>query len=220
MQLSCFDGGHVFLFKAVLGEDDTLSGDFWSRDSWHETWTARRDEHAASVDALDQTHPSSEDRHFTFDFPDLDGNRVDQDHADLAGKVRLVTIFGSWCPNCNDEAPFLEELYQTYRDKGLEVVGLAFEMTEDEDRNRRVLKRFKQRHKLSYKILLAGGTKDKQKAAQILGNLDHVLAFPTTLLLDREGKVVSIHTGFTGPGTGDHYQRLVDGYHRRIAEIL
>jgi thiol-disulfide isomerase/thioredoxin len=39
----------------------------------------------------------------------------------------LVTLMGSWCPDCHDEAPFLESLYRKYRSRGLEIVALSFE---------------------------------------------------------------------------------------------
>src|SRR5262249_27609038 len=62
-----------------------------------------------------------------FSFPDLDGHPVSNTDRRFAGKVLLVVITGSWCPNCHDEAPFLTELYRTYKSRGLEVVALSFE---------------------------------------------------------------------------------------------
>ncbi|MDJ0836850.1 MAG: TlpA disulfide reductase family protein [Acidobacteriota bacterium] len=220
MYLSCFDGGHAFLFKASLDENGELKGDFWSRDSWHETWSGKRDENASLEDSFTLTSLREGIDRFRFQFPDLEGKQVSYDDPMLKGKVRLITIFGSWCPNCNDEAPFLQELYDRYRDRGLVVLGLAFEMTDDEARNRRVLKRFRKRHKLDYPILIAGSSTDKQKAGETLPDLNHVLAYPTTLLLDREGKVVRIHTGFAGPGTGDHYETLRQKYKEAVEALL
>src|SRR2546427_189553 len=66
-----------------------------------------------------------------FSFPDLDGHPVSLSDPKFKGKVVLVEVFGSWCPNCNDQAPVLEELYRKYHDRGLEIVGLAYEMTGD-----------------------------------------------------------------------------------------
>jgi hypothetical protein len=59
LRLSCFDGAHAFLFDASMRVDGTLDGDFWSRDSWHERWTAEPDDSAAlprrdGPDALDR----------------------------------------------------------------------------------------------------------------------------------------------------------------------
>ena len=62
-----------------------------------------------------------------FSFPDLQGQIVSDRDPRFRGKVVLVNITGSWCPNCHDEAPFLEALYEKYHDQGLEIVALDFE---------------------------------------------------------------------------------------------
>ena len=67
---------------------------------------------------------------FRFRFPDLTGRLVSESDPRFRGKVLLVNITGSWCPNCHDEAPFLAELYRKYRDQGLEIVALSFEEAE------------------------------------------------------------------------------------------
>ena len=64
---------------------------------------------------------------FRFSFPDLDGKIVSNTDPQFRGKVVIVSIGGSWCPNCHDEAPFLVELYKKYRSQGLEIVELSFE---------------------------------------------------------------------------------------------
>jgi thiol-disulfide isomerase/thioredoxin len=67
---------------------------------------------------------------FRFSFPDLNGRMVSNTDARFEGKVVLVNISGSWCPNCHDEAPFLAGLYEKYRSRGLEIVTLSFEEPE------------------------------------------------------------------------------------------
>lgn len=219
MKLSCFDGGHAFLFEATQQADGSLAGDFWSSDAWHESWTAQRDAQATLPAATSQNHITNDDGVFRFQFPNLAGDLVGHDADFLQDKVRLITIFGSWCPNCNDEAPVLQYLKNEYGARGLEVVGLAFEATGDSQRDTRALKRFAKRHKLDYTLLLAG-TKDKAEAGKMLPDLDKVRAYPTSLLLDRNGKVVRIHTGFNGPGTGAHHQKLVQELRAEIEKLL
>src|SRR5258708_39169090 len=70
------------------------------------------------------TDPSAK---FKFSFPDLDGHIVSDTDQRFRGKVVIVSLTGTWCPNCHDEAPFLAQLYSDYRGKGLEIVALAFE---------------------------------------------------------------------------------------------
>ena len=67
---------------------------------------------------------------FRFAFPDLTGHVVANTDERFAGKVIILSIGGSWCPNCHDEAPLLVELYKKYRAQGLEIVLLSFEEAE------------------------------------------------------------------------------------------
>lgn len=220
LRLSTFDGAHAFLFDARAQEDGTLQGDFWSRDSYHATWTARpaEEDEVLLPDAWTQVGLGS-DGSFDFAFPNLDGEEVSIHDPRFAGKVVVVNIFGSWCPNCNDEAPLLGRWYEEYRDQGFEIIGLAYELTGDAERDARQVRRFAERYNLEYPMLLAG-TSDKGKASKTLPALSSILAFPTTVILDRRGTVRSIHSGFSGPGTGEHYQRLVEKMEGLIEQLL
>ena len=221
LRLSTFDGGHAFLFQAELGADGGLKGDFWSRETYHATWRARRAEAGEQIipDAWSLVGLTNDEGRFRFSFPDLEGSTVSLEDARFDGKVVLVNIFGSWCPNCNDEAPLLAEWYRRYRDRGLEIVGLAYEFTGHAGRDRRQVRRFAERHGIEYPLLLAG-VSDKSRAAQTLPDLTAVLAYPTTIFIDRDGKVRKIHSGFSGPGTGAHYEELVAELEGTIEELL
>ncbi|MCB1037309.1 MAG: TlpA family protein disulfide reductase, partial [Acidobacteria bacterium] len=108
LRLSTFDGAHAFLFQARAIEGGNLAGDFWSRDSYHATFTARRVESEAEAplpDAWSLAGLTNDEGRFSFEFPDLEGRPVSLSDERFQGKVVLVNIFGSWCPNCNDEAP-------------------------------------------------------------------------------------------------------------------
>ena len=56
---------------------------------------------------------------FVFSFPDLDGKIVSNTDARFRGKVVIVSLTGTWCPNCHDEAPFLVQLYKDYQARGV-----------------------------------------------------------------------------------------------------
>ena len=221
MRLSTFDGGHAFLFHARMLEDGTLQGDFWSRDTYHATWSAERIDSTASVlpDAWALAGLTNDQGLFRFDFPDLDGQRLTLDDPRFDGKVVLVNIFGSWCPNCNDKAPLLADWHRRYRDRGLEIVGLAYEFTGEVERDREQVRRYAVRHGVEFPLLLAG-LSDKKKAAETLPDLSAVIAFPTTVFIGRDGKARRVHTGFTGPGTGGHYDQLVTELESVIEELL
>ena len=221
LRLSTFDGAHAFLFSATAGDDGGLTGDFWSRDTYHATWTAQpiAPEEEVLPDPWQLAQFEGEDNQLRFAFPDLEGNIVSHDDPRFAGKVVLVNLFGTWCPNCNDEAPHLAEWYRTYRDQGLEIVGLAYEFTGDMERDQLMVTRFGERYGIEYPLLLAG-TNDKTAAAATLPGLSAVIAYPTSIFIDRTGKVRHVHSGFSGPGTGEHYTELVAELEGTIEELL
>lgn len=221
LRLSTFDGAHAFLFDAAKQPDGSLAGDFWSRDTYHATWTARPVESDERVlpDAWELVGLTNDQGRFRFEFPDLEGNPLSLADERFAGKVVLVNIFGSWCPNCNDKAPLLADWHRRYSERGLEIVGLAYEFSGDPERDREFVRRYAERHGIDFPLLLAG-TSDKQAAAETLPDLTAVIAFPTTVFIGRDGTARSVHTGFAGPGTGDHYRELVADLEARIEALL
>jgi thiol-disulfide isomerase/thioredoxin len=220
LRLSTFDGAHAFLFQAHE-RDGALIGDYWSRDSYHATWTATHSDDAAATlpDGWKDVALTNAEGRLQFRFPDLDGRLVALSDQRFRNKVVLVNIFGSWCPNCNDEAPLLAEWDRKYRQRGLEIVGLAYEFTGDAERDREMVHRFARRHHIDYTLLLAG-ISDKSKASATLPDLTRVLAYPTSVFVGRDGKVRKIYSGFAGPGTGPHYLALRKELESVIEELL
>lgn len=221
LRLSTFDGAHAFLFDARALHDGTLSGNFWSRDSYHATWTASRidAEEAVLPDPWQQVVPTDDARRFRFAFTDLDGETVSEDDPRFDDKVLLVNLFGSWCPNCNDEAPLLAQWHRRWSADGLEIVGLAFEFSGDPERDRMILGRFTARYGIGYPLLLAG-VSDKAEASMAVPDVSEILSYPTTIFIGRDGAIRWIHSGFSGPGTGRHHEELVAEMEQRIEELL
>lgn len=207
LYLSTFDGAHAFLYRAKLAAGGGLEGDYWSGTAYHEHWTAKRDPNAALADAYVLTNMRSGATQFDFAFPDVNGKTVTSKDPEFRGKVMIVALAGSWCPNCHDEAAFLEPLYREYRGRGLEIVSLMFEHFGDFPRAAAATQRFRQHYAIEYTTLIAG-ISDKDEAAKKLPMLDRFYAFPTTIFVDRKGVVRKIHTGFSGPATGDHYTQF------------
>jgi len=219
LRLSCFDGAHAFLFDAKLQEDGTLSGDFWSRDSWHEKWTAKRDEKAALPDPFGLTEWKGKGVFEKLAFPDLAGKQRSMTDPEFVGKARLVVLFGSWCPNCHDESDYLVELDGRFRSRGLKIQGLAFEFGDTFERNADVVKKYAKHHGIEYPLLIAGPS-DKAEASKAFPAIDRVRAYPTTLFIDAKGAVRAIYTGFSGPATGAANTRLRDRFETLIEDML
>lgn len=219
MELSAFDGSHAFYFKARKKRDGTIEGDFYSGSHWHEKWIAKRSENfrLRNADSLTYLKPGFEK--LDFSFPDLKDKQVSLSDEKYRNKVVIVQLMGSWCPNCMDETAYLAELHKKYRSDGLEVIGLAYEKTTDQAKAAQLVSRLKERFGAEYDFLITGKT-GKDAAAESLPMLNHVMAFPTTIFIDRTGKVRRIHTGFSGPGTGEHYTRFSEETDRFITELL
>lgn len=138
-----------------------------------------------------------------FSFKDLDGNVVTEQDPRFAGKVVVISITGSWCPNCHDEAPFLTELHRAYKDRDLAIVAFAFE-EEAQLKDPARLRAFVQSFGIQYPVLLAGIPDQLQETLPQVENLN---AFPTTLFLGRDGRLRATHAGFPSPASGEFYTK-------------
>jgi len=153
---------------------------------------------------------------FRFNFPDLDGKMVSNTDPRFQGKVVIVAIGGSWCPNCHDETPFLVELYKKYKKQGLEIVELSFE-EEAQIKNPVRVKAFNKRYGVDYTVLIPGEPKElNDKVPQGL-NLN---SFPTTFFLGRDGKVRSAHAGFAGKASGKFHTDMKEDITALVERLL
>jgi peroxiredoxin len=202
-----------------MNDAGELEGGFWSGTRSYESWAAKRNFDAELPDAYSLTYLKEGYDRLAFTFPDLDGNPVSLDDSRLQGKVVLVTLSGTWCPNCADEVEFLSGYYRNNHDRGLEIVTLLYEHFEDFERAAQQGKLLRNEFDVPYELLIAG-VSSKTLAAETLPMLNHVLAFPTTIFIDRSGAVRRIHTGFSGPGTGSHYQEFTGEFNRLMDELL
>ena len=219
LKLSAFDGEHAFLFHATLQEDGTLQGDFWSGNHYHTTWVAERDENATLADANQLTYLKKGYDRVNFTFPNTDGQPVSLDDEQYQNKVVIVQLFGTWCPNCMDETYFLAEWYEAHKDQDVAIIGLAYEKKDDFDYAARRVNKMIAKLNVGYDFLIAG-TSDKDAASKTLPMLNRVMSFPTTITIDRDGQVRNIHTGFSGPGTGEHYDQFVEEFNDRMDALL
>ena len=218
--LSTFDGAHAFIFSGEISEaGDIQNASFWSATSWHQYWSAVPNEDVELPDSYQRAFLNPGYETFEFEFPDPDGVTVSLADEKYDGKVVLVTIAGTWCPNCNDEARMMVPLHKQYREQGLEVVALMFEHFEEHGVAAEQVRRFREKFDIEYDTLIAG-ISDKTEASRVLPALSAVLAFPTTIFIDRGGRVRRIHTGFSGPGTGEHYELLQRDFKDLITTLL
>ena len=206
-QLSTFDGAHAFLFTGTITGDD-ITGTFYSGTHWKEPFVAKRNANYELPSAESLTYLKEGYDSIAFTFPDENGNEISLSDERFKDKVTLVQIMGTWCPNCLDESKYLANYYKQ-NSEGLEIVGLAFEYVKTKEKAFKNISRLKKRLGITYPILLAQfGSSNKQKANDKLPMLNHVLSYPTTIFIDKKGKVRKIHTGFNGPATGNEYTKF------------
>jgi thiol-disulfide isomerase/thioredoxin len=137
------------------------------------------------------------------------------------GKVVVIQIMGSWCPNCMDETAFLSAYYRGNRGRGVEMLALAYEYSTDFRRARNSLKKFRDKYSVEYPMLITGVTSaDSLKTEKTLPQLTPIKAFPTTIFVGRDGKVKKIHAGFYGPGSGEHYEAYRKEFEATVSELL
>ena len=219
LSLSTFDGNYAYLFKGTMEKEGTIKGDFFSGLTWHETWVAEKNEKAALPDASSLTYLKEGYDKISFTFPDADGKQVSLDDEKYKGKVVILQLLGTWCPNCMDETKFLSPWYDENKDRGIEVIGLAYERKPDFDYASARVRKMVDKMDVKYDILIAG-TDDKEQASKTLPMLNGVMAFPTTIFIGKDGKVKNIHTGFNGPGTRQYYDKFIQEFNETVNAIL
>lgn len=219
MKLSCFDGSHAFLFEAIMLEDQTISGEFWSGKSWHQKWTAKRNNNFELPDPYALTYMNEGYDTFEFKFPNTDGDLIELSDARYENKVVVVQVLGTWCPNCMDETIFYADWYKKNKDRGVEIIGLAFESKAEAEYAIGQINKMKDKLGVEYEVLIAGTTSAESRA-KALPMLNKIMSFPTSIVLDRQHKVRKIHTGFSGPGTGEYYEKFVEEFNLLMEKLI
>ncbi|MCX6224287.1 MAG: TlpA disulfide reductase family protein [Bacteroidia bacterium] len=219
MMLSAFDGAHALVFQADLSPGGTLeNGTFCGGPSWKGEWLAVLNDTVTLPDPTTLTFLKQGYEKLDFTFPDLTGNLVSLSDSRFQGKPVIVQIIGSWCPNCMDETRFFCSLYNQYKDKGLQIIALSYESA-NFAASVKAIERFRNNIGAEYTFLYAGES-NKRKASETLPMLNRILSFPTSVFIDRNGNIIKIFTGFSGPGTGKHYQKLTTEMTEAVEEMI
>jgi thiol-disulfide isomerase/thioredoxin len=214
--LSTFNGVFVYLFKAKI-TGSTIEGMYYSGTHFQTSWIGHKDEKAALPDANSLTTIKDGEKGFNIRFPDVDSNWVSLDDQAYKGKVVVIQILGSWCPNCLDETAYLAPYYDKNKDRGVEFIGLCFEKTSDFRKASENVKRLRRRLNINYSLLIAAN-RDQVKAT--LPGIQNFMGFPTTIFLDKNHKVRKVHAGFSGAATGIEYEKFKDDFEAFMDKLL
>jgi peroxiredoxin len=214
LQLSTFAGGLAYLYKLRV-EKGGLVGDYWQGLKSHEKVVAQRNDDAE----LEHIATTLKSDRFDFTFNDVDGKPVSLSDERFRGKVVLVTLGGTWCPNCHDEAAFLVPFYEQRKDQGFEIIALMFERHGDFAKAAAAVRGYRRDLHIVFPTLVAGVADDEDPERK-LPVLSGVYGYPTTVLIDRQGRIRNVHTGFNGPATGRHYDEYVEEFTQQVNELL
>jgi len=219
MFLSTFDGVHALFFAAKITSGE-LKGNYYSSASVPEPFVAVKDANV-TLDPPVTTLKEGASGFLDFSFKDLEGNTVSLKDNRFKNKVVILQLMGSWCPNCMDEMAFLSAYYRKNKHRGIEIIAMAYELSTDEARSRKSLKKFQQQFKVEYPMLITGVTVgDPQRTEKTLPQLTQIKVFPTTVFLDKTGKVNKINTSFYGPGTGTYHTEYKQEFEKTITKLL
>jgi len=217
--MSSFDGSHAYLFSGAI-DGDTLLGEFRSGIHLRSLWKAWKDpaftlRHPDSLTALVPGAPP-----LSFQCLTPEGDTVRHPDPAYTDKVNIITISGTWCPNCKDELVFLRDFMQAHPDlaANMRVVSLSFERGTDPTTIQRHLQRYRQKLDLPFPVVYAGPA-DAASASKVFPQLNQVMAFPTMMVLDRNNQVHKIHTGFDGPATS-RYEAFRSDFERTIRGLV
>ena len=223
IRLSTFDGSHAYLVIADFNPQNKVprisNGVFYSGLNNKEFWNASFNPKAALPDAEKLTFLKQGFETVQFEFPDLDNKPISLEDARFKGKVVLLQIMGSWCPNCLDESKLMTSIYQQYQSSGLEIIGLCFEKSEDINIVKKNIDNFKNQLNITYPLVIAGNTQ-KGSVNKALPMLANFVAFPTLIIIDKKGIVRNIHTGYSGPATGIYFTEFKDHFIANLEKYL
>jgi len=154
---------------------------------------------------------------FKFSGEDINGRTLTNEDPRFKGKVVVAIVTGTWCPNCHDEAQYLVQLYDKYRDKGLEIVALDFEQIAQQETGYPRVKAFIEHYGVKYTYLLLG---DPVELSVKVPQAENLNLWPTTFFIGRDGRVKRVHSGFAAPATGDFNRQLKEEFVSTIEKLL
>ncbi len=212
--LSCFDGSHAFLFFGKQS-GDTLLGTFKSGIHYTSVWKAFKNPDATLAAATSLTKSTGTPVNFAF----LDQNAKTKTITDYHSKIKVLQIMGTWCPNCYDETRFLKTYLAAHPALDVQVIGLACERYNDTAKSLQAIANYRTKMNLPYDVLLAATTTKTAETSKHLPFIDNVISYPTMVILDKNNRVHTIHTGFDGPATSKYKEFEIE-FDRVIQNLL
>lgn len=204
--LSTFNGNAANLVLADISPDgNSMSGVMSLQNVWNEKFTAKRSEDFRFVNKV-----HLKDGKHTVTLRGLDKYK---------GKPTMAIIFATWCSSCNDAYPFFRELYATYHPQGLEMLGVAYDLNEDEKVNLAQIEAFRIKHKIPWEQIEVPCTPETWAQA-MPPELEGWDGLPIIMLIKPDGTVPVVFGGWFGPATGAEGERLRQWFEGQIKDLV
>lgn len=212
LNLYGFDGIFSFNFSGkLLG--NTYEGTMYSGKSWNQKFKAVVDESFELPNAYNVTKVSNSFLNACLD--SLSGKKI---CLNKGNRPKVIQLFGSWCPNCIDETKFIQS-YITKNNPKVDFYIIAFERSPNKAIATKLLRKTKALYNIDYPILIGSYTADK-KVSDVLKGIGNFASFPTSIFVDKKGKIRKVHSGFSGPATGKYYEKFIFEFDSLLKKLL
>ena len=218
LTLTGFDGVFSYVIT-LLVNGDKFSGIMQAGKSYRQEISGTKDnsfklENPLSLASVKKT------KIYPFKYTTFDNEIVDFSSSEFVDKVKVIQVFGSWCPNCLDETQYFVAWQNKNKAKlnDVKFIAMAFEQFESLELAKKALRKTKRKMKMDYPIILADykSTKTVQEHLPIT----NFLAFPTTIILNKKNDVIKIHTGFSGQATGIFFDQFTQMFNETIDKLI
>lgn len=205
-----FDGQVIYLITAEIHGDSLINGKHYSGPTYQAEWIGILDSNAKMSDPYERTKVISSTP-VELKVLNIDGDTILLNKTVFQDKITLLTIMGTWCPNCLDESRFIEQYLKENPDLPIQVFGLCFERPSSWDHVQRILRKYTSALNLPFPLYYVGPP-DAAFANSVFPMLDGIKAWPTMIVLDKQGQISKVHTGFDGPAAGDAYLEHIKSF--------
>ena len=198
-ELMGFDGRFIYKVSANV-TDGNIEGHVWAGMTGYYTFSGTSDESAVLENPEEMSKLRDDYTHIEWHLPGLNGDTVHFDSRTIT-KPTILAIQGSWCPNCMDEGRVLDQYYREF-EGAIDVYGLSYEYSGTLEKATAAVQKMERDLGTSFPMVIATyGPKQDRNAVL---PLEQIRSYPTSIMLDHEGNVVKIHTGFYGPSTKEY----------------
>lgn len=217
LMISSFDGAHGFVLAGSKQQGE-WKGKMYYEPEFSEEWRAQVDPEASIVDPFEVITVELGTQSPYFDLLGAGSGKNSIDASKYQDKVLLIQIFGTWCPNSLDQTEYLIEWYDS-KPVDVEILAVTYEPNYSQEYGLRRINEYTEHLSIPYDVVL-GGALSKTQAAMPFPFMRQIVAFPTLVMVDKQGFVRYVHSYFNGPATGQLYEDFKEQFNEKIEELV